>query len=206
MSKSKVPYNPQRGEYGDKAELKVLDRLHEYGISAIRPPKANELPEYSFSQHQNDILALGINHFCVVEVKRRTLKAKFNNPKDYPYCTVFVDKVLTYAAKVYKPKFNIICNASLTAAIVIPAESEKHWTTKWAWINGQEAEVYECPRQHCITFAEFKSRLKAYLDADITSALGKLPEENILHLSQAIPYAANLTLFHKRLISRRRIA
>lgn len=81
-----------------------------------------------------------------IEVKQRP-DLHFTCRDDFPYPTVIVDVCHTWDKAIVKPYAYIICNAEVTAALIVLGSTRKQWTqvTKYDTKRNRERHFYECP-------------------------------------------------------------
>lgn len=102
-----------------------------------------------------DLFVLGILGDSIgVEVKGRTLN--FTSCNDFPYQTIFVDRVVK--ADMSTVKCYISLNSAGTHMAVVMADTKNKWvkSTRYDNVKGHNLTVYECPK-HLIKFIKLKS-------------------------------------------------
>jgi hypothetical protein len=86
-----------------------------------------------------------------IEVKHRPT-IDFKSREEFPYPTVIVDVTHAYDRARPKPYVYVICNQSLTGALVVMCrDTFDEWrkTTKYDTHANREREYYECPVRLC---------------------------------------------------------
>jgi hypothetical protein len=105
-------------------------RLNGYSVTLppirIRP-NTTEIREYA---DNGDLVVNG----CVIEVKHRP-DLVFNGLSEFPYGSVIIDVKHHFDSLEVKPKYYVICNSTLSGAIIVSLRTCEKWTTSTRWDN-----------------------------------------------------------------------
>jgi hypothetical protein len=110
-------------------------RLSGYTISlpAIKiRPDVSQIQEFGDSGD----LIIGSN---IIEVKQRP-DLDFNSLKEFPYDSCIVDVVHHFDGLSVPPTYYVICNKSLSGAIVVASRTKDRWTISTRWDNKRKRE------------------------------------------------------------------
>lgn len=90
-------------------------------------PDTGRIREYADS---GDLVVNG----NVIEVKHRP-DLQFGGLKEFPYNSVIVDVAHHYDGLVVKPRYYVICNSTLSGAIIVSGKTFGKWTESTRWDN-----------------------------------------------------------------------
>lgn len=120
----------------------------------IEPTFVRDNPENRLKYSDNGDLKIQ----QTVEVKHRP-EIPFTSGDDFPYKTIIVDTVHSWARKTPKPHAYLIFNSDLSVVCIIKGETRRHWiqTRKWDNHCNRERSFFECPINKCL-FIEVQSK------------------------------------------------
>ena len=105
-------------------------RLNGYSVTlppiGIRPD-TTAIREYA---DNGDLIVNG----SIIEVKHRP-DLKFGGLDEFPYSTLIVDVKHHFDSLEVKPKYYVICNSTLSGAIIVSGKTFEKWTTSTRWDN-----------------------------------------------------------------------
>jgi hypothetical protein len=105
-------------------------RLNGYSVTLppirIRPD-TTEIREYADT---GDLIVNG----SIIEVKHRPDLA-FNGLSEFPYGSVIIDVKHHFNSLEVKPKYYVICNSTLSGAIIVSNKTFGKWETSTRWDN-----------------------------------------------------------------------
>jgi hypothetical protein len=86
----------------------------------------------------------------IIEVKQRP-DLKFDKLSEFPYSTLIVDVKHHFDSLEVKPRYYVICNSTLSGAIIVSGKTSGKWTTSTRWDNkrGRMRTFYLVSRELC---------------------------------------------------------
>jgi hypothetical protein len=134
----------------------VARNLRLNGYTVILPPIGIR-PDTSVIREYGDSGDLVVNG-NVIEVKHRP-DLKFGGLEEFPYGSVIVDVKHHFDSLEVKPKYYVICNSTLSGAIIVSGKTFGKWTTSTRWDSkrGRMRTFYLVDTRYC-NFWDFGER------------------------------------------------